>query len=147
MAVCTFFGHREIYESIIPQLTAVLRQLIEQDGVDEFYVGNHGQFDRTVTVVLLKLRKEYPHIRFFVVWSRTPKADAGEVKDRIPAIFPVEVANALPRFAVLARNRWMLDRADVVVTYVTHSMGGAGRFKEMAERKHKQVVNLPDMML
>jgi len=144
MAVCTFFGHRDVSDDIRPKLTAVVRQLIEQDGIREFYVGDHGCFDRMAASVLRKLSQEYPQMRFSIVLSRMPRGIPYLDNDE-NTLFPEEVAAAMPRFAILARNRWMLEHADVVVTYVTHSMGGAGRFKEMAEKKHKRVINLPDL--
>ena len=36
----------------------------------------------------------------------------------------------------------MLQRADFVVTYVTHSWGGAAQFAEAAEKQGKAVYNL-----
>ena len=142
MSVCTFFGHREFTADIEKPLVAVLQELIERDGITEFYVGNHGQFDRLVKKIMLQMREKYPHIRFSVVLSRLPQGE----RDGEYTIYPEEVAKAMPRYAILARNRWMLDRSDVVVTYVTHSLGGSGRFKEMAEKKQKRVINLPDLL-
>lgn len=123
----------------------MVRTLIECDGVDEFYVGNHGEFDRKAEYVLKQLSKEYPHIRCAVVWSRTPQTPAWETKGELPVVFPNEVATAIPRFAILTRNRWMLERADVVVTYVKHAMGGSGRFQEMALKQGKRVIRLADI--
>ena len=39
------------------------------------------------------------------------------------------------------RNRWMLERSDIVVTYV-RSPGGAAKFKALAERKGKHVIEV-----
>ena len=36
----------------------------------------------------------------------------------------------------------MIERSDVVITYVTHSFGGAAKFKKLAKRKKKTVVEL-----
>lgn len=36
----------------------------------------------------------------------------------------------------------MIEQSDYVVTYVNHNFGGAARFKELAERKHKTVINI-----
>ena len=36
----------------------------------------------------------------------------------------------------------MLKQSDYVVTYITHSWGGAAQFAEMAERKGKTVINI-----
>lgn len=39
-----------------------------------------------------------------------------------------------PKYAITWRNRWMLEQADHVLTYVTHSWGGAARFADEAQR-------------
>ncbi|MBQ8624249.1 MAG: hypothetical protein IJ424_07780 [Oscillospiraceae bacterium] len=66
-------------------------------------------------------------------------------KNYSDTVYPEELANTPPKFAIVMRNRWMTERADTVVTYVTHSFGGAMQFKSLAETKGKQVINLPDL--
>ena len=48
------------------------------------------------------------------------------------------------RFAISYRNKWMIKRADIVVTYVTHGFGGAVKFKEIAEKQGKMVIELSE---
>ena len=48
MSVCTFFGHSDCPSTVAPKLRSVLIELIENHGVDVFYVGNQGNFDRMV---------------------------------------------------------------------------------------------------
>ena len=36
----------------------------------------------------------------------------------------------------------MIKQSDYVVTYITHSWGGAAQFAEMAERQSKEVIRL-----
>ena len=55
MSVCTFFGHRDCPGSVKSRLWEVLTELIVNCGVDTFYVGNHGGFDRIVRIVLREL--------------------------------------------------------------------------------------------
>ena len=47
-----------------------------------------------------------------------------------------------PRFAISRRNEWMLQRADMVVMYVTHSWGGAAQYAKKAGKQGKIVLNL-----
>ena len=47
-----------------------------------------------------------------------------------------------PRFAIERRNRWMLRQAEVVVTYVRYTWGGAHKFKSAAEKQGKRVIEL-----
>lgn len=44
---CAFFGHRDAPSSIKPRLGEAIFNLIS-NGVDEFYVGNNGNFDLIV---------------------------------------------------------------------------------------------------
>lgn len=141
MTSCTFFGHRECPESIKPKLKSCLTELIERDGVNTFYVGNQGQFDALVCTVLKELREQYPCISFTVVPAYMPQ-------DRIAeglypdTLFPAVLETTPKRYAVDRRNRWMLEHADVVVSYIAHSWGGAAKFADMARQQGKRVVNL-----
>ena len=70
------------------------------------------------------------------------KRDADYPEDDSDTMLPEGIETVPRRFAISWRNRWMLRQSDCVVTYVTHSWGGAAQFAEMAERQKKTVVNL-----
>ena len=72
MKACTFFGHRDCPETIKPYLREVLIDLITNNGVDTFYVGNQGRFDAIVRSVLRGLEQEYPKIHYAVVLAYLP---------------------------------------------------------------------------
>lgn len=135
---CTFFGHRQCPEAVKPMLRAVIEDLIVCHGVTTFYVGNQGQFDFFVRGTLRQLEQEYPHIHYGVVLAYMPKKD----EDHSDTMLPEGIESVHPRYAITWRNRWMLDRADFVVTYITHSWGGAAKFAQAAEKKEKTVINL-----
>ena len=119
MAVCTFFGHRDCPETIKPRLREVLIDLITNNGVDTFYVGNQGRFDAIVRSVLRGLEQEYPKIHYAVVLAYLP-GKKNQYDDFSETIFPEEIEAVYPRYAIEWRNRWMLQRADFVVTYIAH---------------------------
>ena len=141
MKACTFFGHRDCPETIKPYLREVLVDLITNQGVDTFYVGNQGRFDGIVRSVLRELEKEYPEIRYAVVLAYLP-GKKNEYDDFSDTILPEGIEAVHPRYAIDWRNRWMLQRSDFVVTYITHSWGGAAKFAEKAKREGKTVINL-----
>ena len=141
MVVCTFFGHRDCPETIKPYLREVLVDLITNQGVDTFYVGNQGRFDGIVRSVLRELEMEYPEIRYAVVLAYLP-GKKNEYDDFSDTILPEGIEAVHPRYAIDWRNRWMLQRSDFVVTYITHSWGGAAKFAEKAKREGKTVINL-----
>ena len=144
MAVCTFFGHRDCPISVRSQLYEVLVKLIVDCGVDQFYVGHQGAFDTMTRVILRELVEIYPHISYAVVLERLPERRIKESWDFSDTIYPEGLESVPPRFAVARRNEWMLSRADYVVTYITHTWGGAARFAAKALRQKKYVVNLAD---
>ena len=141
MATCTFFGHRDCPETIKPKLRSAIIDLIENHNVDMFYVGNQGQFDAMVRSTLKKLKQEYPHIDYAVVLAYMPRKPS-EYEDYSDTIFPEGLETVHPRYAIAHRNNWMLSRSDYVVTYITHSWGGATQFAEKATNAKKTVRNL-----
>ena len=141
MAVCTFFGHKECPESVKPLLLSVLEELIIRHGVTMFYVGNQGQFDGYVRSILRTLCVQYPQAAYAVLLAYMPGPSAAGT-DLSDSMFPEGIEAVHPKYAISWRNRWMLDRADYVVTYITHGWGGAASFARLAEKRGKTVINL-----
>ena len=145
---CTFFGHRFVPQKIEPTLRSTLIDLIENHGVDLFYVGNHGEFDAMVRRTLRELSAKYP-IRYHVVLAYMPeKRGEFDSADYSDTILPEGIEIVPKRFAITYRNKWMIDKSDFVVTYVVHdAASGAAQFKKLAERKGKTVVELSSMKI
>ena len=140
MSACTFFGHRDCPSSIKSKLRKVLIDLIESHAVDMFYVGQQGAFDSMVRSVLKELVSLYPHINYAVVLERIPpKRDQFDTRDYSDTMLPEGIETVHPRFAISWRNKWMIKHSDYVVTYITHSWGGAAQFAEVAERQGKTI--------
>lgn len=141
MPACTFFGHRDCPESVRPKIKATLVNIIEEYGVDMFYVGNQGRFDALVRAELRKLKEEYPHIQYAVVLAYMP-GKPSEYEDYSDTLLPEGIESVHPRYAISWRNNWMLQQADYVVAYVSHSWGGAAQYVQKAQKRKKYVRNL-----
>ena len=137
----TFFGHRDCPETIKPRLREVLIDLITNHNVDMFYVGNQGRFDAIVRSVLRELKKEYPQINYAVVLAYMP-GKLTEYDDYSDTMLPEGIESVHPRYAISWRNNWMLRQSDYVVTYITHSWGGAYQFSRKAKSLEKIIVNI-----
>ena len=135
----TFFGHRDCPDTILPSLRTCVRTLVEQHGVEIFYVGNQGQFDRLVCKVLSELQKEYPTLTCCMVLAYVP---CGWYDVPLNLVIPDGLETVPRRLAISYRNQWMLRRAQVVVTYLRHSGGGAAKFAALAEKNQKHLVAL-----
>ena len=134
MAACTFFGHRDSPNSVKTSLYAAIEQLICNQCVDTFCVGTQGSFDRMVYAALVELRQRYSHINVYRVLAYMPKSSDADSAD---TIVPEGIETAYPRYAIVHRNNWMIDRSDYVIAYVTHPTGGAYQAVERAKKKGK----------
>ena len=140
--VCTFFGHKDSPKEIEPTLRSTLIDLIENKNVTVFYVGNNGNFDTMVRRQLENLSQTYP-ITYNVVLAYLP-VKKSEYDGFTNTLLPEGIETVPKRFAISYRNKWMTRQADTVVTYVTHTHGGAWQFKAMAERQGKMVIELSE---
>ena len=141
MPACTFFGHRDCPDTIKPRLRQVLIDLIENHNVDMFYVGNQGRFDAIVRSELRDLQRAYPQINYAVVLAYMPGKQT-EYDDHSDTMLPEGIESIHPRYAISWRNNWMLKQSDYVVTYITHSWGGAARFAHKAKNEGKTSISL-----
>ncbi len=144
MAACTFFGHRDCPDEIEIKLREVLTDLIIKHNVDMFYLGNQGRFDTIVRRVLRDLKQEYSQINYAVVLAYMPGKQT-EYDDYSDTMLPEGIESVHPRYAISWRNNWMLKQADFVVTYITHSYGGAAQYAQQGIRSGKLVINLNDL--
>lgn len=135
---CTFFGHADAPSEIKDRLRETIIGLIENRGADCFYVGNHGNFDRMALAVLKELSEVYPQIDYYVVYAYLPQNGV----DFKHSIYPEGIETVPKRFAINYRNNWLIGHADIVITFVVRSFGGAAKFKKAAENKRREIIEI-----
>lgn len=138
--ICTFFGHRGTPDIVKPLLREVLLDLIENQGVKQFYVGNQGNFDAMARSLLMDFECSHS-IQYDVVLAYLPKK-TDPFFEACYTILPEGIETVPPHFAINYRNKWLVKNSDIVVTYVTHATGGAAKFKELAIKQQKAVIEL-----
>ena len=140
---CCFFGHREVTNNIREKLTAIIKKLITEENVTEFYVGNQGQFDSMVYSVLKELKANYPQIRYSVILAYMPDEHIKKVCGE-NTLFPDGMESVPKKFAISKRNDWMIQQSDFAVCYVHKITGGAAKFREKAGNKGLRVIDVLD---
>lgn len=140
MGACTFFGHRDCSNNITDNLTSIIINLIEKNGVDIFYVGNQGNFDAITRAVLHRLKNIYTHIKIYTVLAYLRDANNGV--DYGETILPEGFECVPLRFAIDFRNKWMVKQSDYIVTYLVCEFGGAYKFSKLAQKQNKTVINI-----
>ncbi len=140
---CTFFGSRAVSANITEKLRMTVIELIEGRGVNEFFVGNQGEYDQMVQRVLSEVCPRYPRVRYSVVLAYLPEKRKGDVHvEWDKTVYPEAPAFVPPRYAILKRNRWMLDKSHVVVCHATNVGRGAWKFRGLALKLGKEVIDI-----
>ncbi len=143
MATCSFIGNRDTPSTIAPILESVLVDLIEKKNVSTFYVGNNGNFDFLVSKKLEYLKNKYPNIKYSIVFAYIPvKKTDYNFEDFSDTIYPDILENTPRKYAIIKRNEWMINKSDYVIVYAKNKFGNAMKFKEYAENKNKQIIEL-----
>ena len=140
--ICSFFGHREVenFCQIKIKLLKELERLVCAEGYGVFLFGGFGDFDNLCAIACLEIQKKYKNCDVFLVTPYLKSNYNYEIKyDGI--IYP-PIENIPFKFAISHRNRWMIDKADVVIAYIDHSFGGAYKTFKYAESKNKYIINL-----
>lgn len=65
-----------------------------------------------------------------------------EYDDYSDTMFPEGIESVHPRYAISWRNNWMLKQSDYVVTYITHTWGGAAQYAKKAKTQKKVMLEL-----
>ena len=146
IVVCTFFGHGECYGLDATVLRDAIEELIKQ-GVGEFLVGNHGQFDGMVFSCLRALEKEYPEILYSVALAYLPTGKENYDIYHGHSFYPEGLEIGPARFAIERRNRYLIDSSDICLCYVNHRFGGAYKFACLAKRRGLQIINIGNAQL
>lgn len=141
---CCFFGHHEIPSGLYNALEPVLEELI-CEGADDFLIGHQGGFDHAVLHILRRMKEKHPNIQYHVVLAYLPqKKEDFPLYTAEETLYPEGLENIHPRFAISWRNKWMINESEIVVTYVTHSWGGAAQFADLARRKKKRIIDVAE---
>ena len=140
---CALFGHKESPDSIKPLLENEIRKLIENEGYEEFLVGNQGRFDTMAYSALKRLQTEYPAIRCYVVLAYIPgKKDEYSYVEYADTIYPEGLETVPRRFAISRRNKWIVENSNAVICYINHTWGGAYQAVIFAEKRNLSIINL-----
>ncbi len=139
MDACTFIGHKDTPWEVKGKVSSQIETLITKFGVDTFYVGSHGNFDRIVYDSLCQLEKKY-EIKVCVVLSYLNRKP--EWYDLSKTVFPARLDNVPPRYAINKRNQFMIEQSKYMICYVDNTQTNAYAFAEMANKKGLLVFNL-----
>ncbi len=142
--VITFCGHSNCLfsDEEKEKLKQLLIKEIRKNPTCKFYLGGYGDFDSLCLRTLRELKTYFPNIELLFI---TPYLDKNYSKLELAKyyyddiIFP-PIENVPRKFAILKRNEWMVESADLVIAYVKYSWGGAAKTLKYAKRKKVPII-------
>lgn len=145
--IVTFCGHSDFigtkeYEE---KLLSVLEKAVGNKPA-QMYLGGYGGFDEFAFNCCKKYKENHPEVSLIFV---TPYLTLEYQKNNLEykkalyyyILYP-PIENIPMRFAIIYRNRYMVDSADFIIAYINHTFGGAYRTFKYAVQKNKLISNI-----
>jgi len=138
---CIFIGHSDAPQSIFAALADAVERHITEYGVTDFRVGNYGAFDRMAAHAVKKAKASHPGVSLYLMLPYLPGTGGRplpDMEDYDGSIYPEGLETVPYRLAIPRLNRMMVQEADYVIAYVTHSWGGAAKTMEYARTRERR---------
>jgi len=109
----------------------------------EFFLGEYGGFDSFAYSCAKKFKSTHPDALLIFI---TPYNDASRLakyeSNRFDLIIYPELEAIPPKYAIIHRNKWIVEQADVIIAYITHNYGGAYKMYQLAKSRKKEIYNI-----
>ncbi|MBO5357445.1 MAG: hypothetical protein J6A95_06715 [Clostridia bacterium] len=140
--IITFCGHSDFIRK--DEYEQRILDILEKETGDsgaEIYLGEYGAFDSFAYECSKKFQQTHKNVSLVFI---TPYllGIANDKKARYDNIIYPELERVPKRYAILKRNEYMIEKADVVIAFVNRNYGGAYKSYNYAKRKNKKLYNL-----
>ena len=136
MKSCFFIGHRETDASILPLLTEIVERHVTEYGVDVFYVGNYGNFDRLAAQAVVAVKKHHPQIVLSMLIPYHPAQRPNVLPLGFDnSFYPPGMEKVPRRFAIVRANRYMVEHVEYLISCVWHPASNAKELTEYAKKR------------
>lgn len=151
---CCFTGHRRIpaeeYDLISAKLETTLVQLVHR-GYQFFGAGGALGFDTLAAMTVLKLKKDYSHIKLILVLPCRDQASRWKASDaqvyeyiKGQADKVVYISEDYTAECMFRRNRHLVDNSSVCIAYCTKEEGGTAYTVAYAGSRSVRIINLAE---
>lgn len=134
MKSCFLFGHRDAPWELEPWIRKAVERHYQQYGVRQFYVGNHGSFDRMALSAVRAVKKIYPDLELYLVAAYPPFQRPDPLPDGFDNSFYPPLEGVPPRYAIMKANQYMVNVSDTIICYAAH-FGNTRNLLESVEKR------------
>lgn len=143
--VITFCGHSNFEPT--PEIERKLLGVLEQYNTEplQFLCGGYGSFDGFAARCCRKFKEQHPATKVILVVPYQDEEYLKRNKEYFALFDEIEypLERKVPqRYAILERNKKMVEEADVVIGYIKRTWGGAHETFQYAIKKQKVTHNL-----
>lgn len=151
--ICCFTGHRSVsslpFKEIELRLRKYLTELIENEDFTEFRAGGATGFDTIAALTVLKLKKQYPHIKLHLIlpckcqdkyFTNIEKSLYQYTINHADSVTYIQ--NHYTKDALFARNRALVDGADLCVACLERLEGGTYYTVSYARKQRVKAINI-----
>ena len=146
--IITFLGHRSLANGadLFKKIKTVILKNISPSEKTTFYCGGYGAFDHLCAEVCRALQNENVHceIVFVTPYIISSKKPGNTDVSKYDSVLYPTLEHVPPKFAILRRNQFMIDQADLIIAYVEYRYGGAYTGVQYAMKKQKRIINLAE---
>ena len=146
----SLFGHREIDDlrKLEDKLTPIIKELIRTKTYVVFLIGRNGEFDEYAASVIKRAQKEVGKENNDITLVLPYKVANIEYYEKYydNVIVPESLYGAHPKAAITLKNRWMIEKSNLVIAYVEREKGGAYTAMRYAKKLNKMVVDLCEVL-
>ena len=143
--IVAFFGQAEYSESCRyhDQVIELLERIVGDQPCD-FYLGGIDHFDHLMRRYCAEYQKTHPRTALFLVAPIVGQTalPGPVVTERYDAILYPSIEPLLPPDAFSRRDRWMAERADVLITSIQNDRLSEDETYLYAVKRNKTVYNL-----
>lgn len=124
--IITFCGHGDFIktEKIENTLIELLKFFAKGRETIDCYCGGNGRFDGFAAECVRKAKKDFENIRNCLIIPYLSLSFQEKIKylnDYYDEIIYPPLKNIPAKYAIIKRNEWMVDKADLLIAYVKHS--------------------------
>ena len=134
------------------KIKAQIINLIENENVDTFFVGEIGGYEEDAYDTVLEVFKNYPDIHITLIVSKTSELHdigidgSGIIHQRRFChdwIYPDKSAVGYKRWCIVHRNRFIIENTDFIIAYNKYK-GRAYDFCKQAKNKGVTIIELAE---
>lgn len=145
--IISFCGHSDFCGdlTVAKKVKELIISFAEINKIVYCYTGGYGAFDNFVASCISEAQAVRNNIKNCLVIPYISEWFMNKIKNHVSmydeVIYP-PIEGVPPKYAIIRRNEWMVDKSDLLIAYVKHGWGGAARMYQYAKRRGVKIIAL-----